>query len=184
MKHLAILSSSVRAGDRMSHRVALFLKQYIEQNNLATAEIWDLKAYNFPLFDERLAFQKEPSEGLLDFTQRFNAADGLIIVSPVYNGSFPASLKNVIDLYYKEWKRKIVAVSSVTMGAVPALMTVKEIQAILLKMGALVSPIPFTVINAPKEFNEKGMVLNKDQTQKLISPFIEEFMWIMNQVAE
>lgn len=120
MKRIAILSASVRTG-RLSHRVALYLENYFRQNALADTELLDLKAYDFPLFHERLAMQERPSDMLIDFTNRFNDADGLIIVSPVYNASYPAALKNVIDLYYKEWKHKPVGIVSVTSGKYPAL---------------------------------------------------------------
>lgn len=119
MKRIAILSASVRTG-RLSHRVALYLENYFRQNALADTELLDLKAYDFPLFHERLAMQERPSDMLIDFTNRFNDADGLIIVSPVYNASYPAALKNVIDLYYKEWKHKPVGIVSVTSGKYPA----------------------------------------------------------------
>ena len=105
MHHVAIISSSVRIG-RNSHRVALFFKQYLESNEIATAEILDLKAYDFPLFDERLRLQENPSEKLLDFADRIKKADGVIIVTPEYNGGYPASIKNVVDVLYAEWRRK------------------------------------------------------------------------------
>lgn len=125
MKRIAILSASVRTG-RLSHRVALYLENYFRQNALADTELLDLKAYDFPLFHERLAMQERPSDMLIDFTNRFNDADGLIIVSPVYNASYPAALKNVIDLYYKEWKHKPVGIVSVTSGKVPGIATVQQ----------------------------------------------------------
>lgn len=102
MKRIAILSSSVRTG-RLSHRVALYLQHYLTANELAETEILDLKAYDFPLFEERFAFLPNPSGKVIDFTERLVAADALIIVTPVYNASFPAALKNVIDLYLQEW---------------------------------------------------------------------------------
>lgn len=105
MKRIAILSSSVRTG-RLSHRVALYLQHYLTANELAETEILDLKAYDFPLFEERFAFLPNPSGKVIDFTERFVAADALIIVTPVYNASFPAALKNVIDLYLQEWRRQ------------------------------------------------------------------------------
>ncbi len=52
MPHIAIISSSVRTG-RNSHRVALYFKNYLETNALATAEMLDLQVYNFPVFEER-----------------------------------------------------------------------------------------------------------------------------------
>ena len=56
MKKIAIISSSVRDG-RLSHRVALFLEKFIAGRFDASAELIDLKKYNFPLFNERLPMQ-------------------------------------------------------------------------------------------------------------------------------
>lgn len=83
MPHITIISASVRTG-RNSHRVALYFKKFLEEHKLATSEILDLAEYNFPLFDERLAHQKTPSEKVLDFSNRIKAADGVIIVTPEY----------------------------------------------------------------------------------------------------
>ena len=42
MPHISIISSSVR-NDRKSHNVSLYFQKYLTVNNLATAEIIDLK---------------------------------------------------------------------------------------------------------------------------------------------
>lgn len=180
IKHIAILSSSVRIG-RLSHRIALFFKKYLEENHLATAEILDLKAYNFPLFDERLSYQKHPSNEVLDFTERFNRADGLIIVSPVYNASYPAALKNIIDLYFTEWRRKVVTVCSVTYGHVPGIATVQELQRLLLKLGAVVSPVCYTVTEAGTSFGEDGTPVIPEKIADRVYPMIEEFLWLIDK---
>ena len=97
MKHISIISSSIRI-DRNSHRVALYFKNYLETNRLATADILDLMEYDFPLFNERLKYQKNPSAATLTFAEKVKAADGILLVTPEYNGGYPASIKNVIDL--------------------------------------------------------------------------------------
>lgn len=182
MKQIAILSSSVRNG-RLSHRVALYLKRFLEEFQLVKAEILDLKAYDFPLFEERLVYQPHPSEKLLDFTERLNRADGLIIVTPVYNASFPASLKNVIDLYYEEWKRRPVGVVSVTSGKVPGIATLQEVQVLLLKLGAWVVPKLSTVINVGEEFTPEGDTVNKDEAEKVLLPMVEELIWMIEKCS-
>ncbi len=98
MPHIAIISSSVRR-ERKSHRVALYFQKYLQENNHSTSEILDLKEYNFPVFEDTIKTLEHPSEKVLDFVHKINAADGIIIVTPEYNGSFPASLKNVIIAY-------------------------------------------------------------------------------------
>jgi len=180
MKHIAIISASVRDG-RLSHRVALFLQKYIEMNQLATVEILDLKDYDFPLFYERLMYQENPSAKVLDFAERFNRADGIIIVSPVYNASYPASLKNVIDLFVKEWKDKIVAVCSVTYGSNPGVSTVMDIQGLMLRLGALVVPLAFTALNAETEYDEKGNPAEDEVAYRRISNYIRKLLLLIDQ---
>src|SRR4051812_21266320 len=115
MPHIAIISSSVRTG-RISSRVATYFKNFIEKGNYGTAEILDLKDYNFPIFEERLKNLPEPSKGLLDYADKITKADGVLIVTPEYNGGYPANLKNAIDVLYDEWHRKPVAIATVSNG--------------------------------------------------------------------
>lgn len=183
MKHIAIISASVRE-ERLSHRVALFIRKYIEENQLATVELLDLKSYNFPLFHERLMYQENPSEEVLDYAERFNRADGIIIVSPVYNAGFPASLKNVIDLFVNEWKDKVVAVSSATVSSNAGIATIKELQALLLKLGALVVPNGFTALNIGTEYDGNGNPAEKEAADKRIAAFVRKLLLLIEQTRE
>src|SRR5688500_11263043 len=116
MPHIAIISASVRTG-RMSHRVALYFENFLKKQSLATAEILDLNVYQFPLFTERLKHQPSPSPDVIDFAERIKKADGVLIVTPEYNGGYPASIKNVTDLLYDEWFHKPIAISTVSDGS-------------------------------------------------------------------
>ena len=139
MTNIAIISASVRTG-RKSHRVALFFQNYLAANGLATTELLDLNAYQFPVFNERLKFQKDPSPELLDFTAKIKAADGVIIVTPEYNGGYPAALKNVTDVLYDEWRRKPIAISTVSDGPFGGMQVITSLQFSLWKIRAWTDP--------------------------------------------
>ena len=81
MATIAIISSSIRTG-RKSHRVALYFKQYLEENQLAIPEILDLVQYQFPIFKEPLRVQVNPSKEVLSFAKKITQADCIIIVTP------------------------------------------------------------------------------------------------------
>lgn len=183
MRTIAILSCSVRDG-RLSHRAAIYLQNYLETNHLAQVDMLDLKSFDFPLFHERLQFQKNPSEALVDFTQRFNKADAILIVTPVYNGSFSAATKNVIDLYYKEWRRKPVAVASATYNPAPGIATVQQVQTILLKLGAVVTPSVCTFIDLENTLDESGRAIDPVQTEKITRPMLDELLWLMEKTLD
>jgi NAD(P)H-dependent FMN reductase len=176
MPHIAIISSSVRTG-RNSHRVALFFQNYLTENKLATAEIIDLKSYQFPLFDERLRLLPDPSDSLLDYAKRVKAADGIILVTPEYNGGYPASIKNAVDVLYAEWRRKPIAISTVSDGIFGGTQVITSLQFSLWKIKSWTVPAMFPVPKVQDSFNEKGVPADKEGVEKRAKAFVEELLW-------
>lgn len=176
MPQIAILSSSVRTG-RVSHRVALYFKKFLGERNLATAEILDLNEYQFPVFNERLKFQSNPSAEVLDFAAKIKGADGVIIVTPEYNGGYPASLKNVIDLLYDEWRRKPIAIATVSDGVFGGTQVITSLQFTLWKIRAWTVAAMFPAPRAHEAFDEKGNALDKAAVDKRATAFINELLW-------
>lgn len=173
MPHLAILSSSVRR-ERKSHNVALYFKAYLEDNKLATVEILDLKEYNFPIFEDTIKTMQNPSEQVLDFASKIRGAEGIIIVTPEYNGGIPGSLKNAIDLLYDEWHGKPICLSTVSSGIFGGSQALISLQFTLWKIGAWVVTNMFPVPNVATSFDDKGKALNKIVTDQLAEAFLAE----------
>jgi NAD(P)H-dependent FMN reductase len=159
--------------------VALYFKRYLEENNLASAEILDLKEYNFPLFDERLRLQKNPSEAALDFAAKIKIADGIIIVTPEYNGGYPPSLKNAIDLLYDEWYHKPVAISTVSDGNFGGSQVITSLQFTLWKMKAWTVPALFPVPRITESFDENGHPSNKAADDKRAANLVKEMFQLI-----
>jgi len=175
VKKIAIISPSVRSG-RKSHRVALWFRNYIEQNNLAHADIIDLSEYRFPVFEERLKLQEKPQPATLEFAARIRSADGVIIVTPEYNGGFPASLKNVIDLLTDEWRRKPVAISTVSDGPFGGTQVITSLQFTLWKLGARTVPAMFPVPRVDVAFDEEGRPADPGAMNKRAARFTGELI--------
>jgi len=178
MPTIAIISSSIRTG-RASHRVALYFKKLIEERKLGTPEILDLNEYQFPLFNERLRLQPEPSEKLLEFAAKIKAADGVIIVTPEYNGGYPAALKNVVDVLYDEWHRKPLAISTVSAGIFGGSQVITSLQFSMWKIRAWVVPAMFPVPKVKETFDEEGNPADKAGVDKRAGAFLDELMWCM-----
>lgn len=176
MKNISIISASVREG-RKSHRVALYFKNFLEENKIANVKMVDLKNYNFPIFEERLSNIKTPTKDMIAFSNEINTADGVIIVTPEYNGGYPASLKNIIDFLYKEWKRKPIAISTVSDGDFGGNQVITSLQFSLWKIGALVVPARFPVPNVDKTFDKDGKASDLKITNKRANDFINELIW-------
>ncbi|OAA26822.1 putative flavoprotein [Frankia sp. EI5c] len=83
-------------------------------------EVVDLAEVNLPIFDE----PNHPTTGnyVHEHTKAWSAtvarAQAFVIVTPEYNHSFPASLKNALDYLSREWRYK--AVGFVSYGGISA----------------------------------------------------------------
>lgn len=183
MAKIVILSASVRVG-RKSNRVAAYFKNYISEHQLAEVELVDLDVYKFPIFEERLRYFKNPTEKMLEFADKIKKADGVLIVTPEYNGGYPASLKNVVDLLYDEWYHKPIAIATVSNGPFGGMQVITSLQFSLWKIRALVATGLFPVPKVEEAFDENGNALNKEATDKRADVFLKELLWMMSAVEK
>lgn len=142
-------------------------------------EILDLTVYNFPLFDERLKNLVAPPDAALEFARKVTAADGILIVTPEYNGGYPASLKNVLDLLYAEWRKKPIAISTVSDGIFGGSQVITSLQFSLWKIGAWTVPAMFPVPTVQDTFDDTGAAVDKAATDKRAGVFLQELLWCM-----
>lgn len=173
-----IISSSVRNG-RNSHRVALYFQRFINESKRATAAIIDLQEYAFPVFEERLQYLKNAPENVLQFAEKIKSADGILIVTPEYNGGYPASLKNAVDLLYTEWKRKPVALATVSDGPFAGTQVMTSLLFTLWKIGALMVPAIYAVPNVSNAYDEQGLPTDPAATASRAKKFVDELLWCM-----
>jgi NAD(P)H-dependent FMN reductase len=172
---ISIISGSIRIG-RQSHFVAKYFKNYISENKLGEPEILDLKEFNFPVLEERLSKTPDPDKSSLLFSEKIKGSDIVIVVFPEYNGGYPASIKNAIDLLYDEWYHKPVGLVSVSEGAFAGVNAMSLLQTVFLKIKA-VPVATFPVATVQNNFDENGKALNKESTDKRAGKFMKELLW-------
>ncbi|MXV38411.1 FMN reductase [Flavobacteriaceae bacterium Ap0902] len=176
--NIQIISSSIRE-ERKSHWVALFIQQWIRENTSHEASILDLRELNFPLFEERYKIQDNPSEQVTQFRNDVNDAEAIFMVVPEYNGSFPASLKNVIDLLFEEWQNKPVSLAPVSGGIFAGMQVTKDLVFTMYRIGAFVTKSRLHVGQVGQHFNEQGEVIGNheiyDKSMQLCIRQLEKF---------
>jgi NAD(P)H-dependent FMN reductase len=150
MPHISILSASIRTG-RVSHRVALYFKKYITENNLATVEILDLNEYQFPLFHERLDHQENPLPQTLEFADKIRL--------------------------YKDWQRKPIAISTVSDGSFGGTQVITSLQFSLWKIRAWVVPAMCPMPKANELLDGDGNPADKATLDKRAKVFTGELLW-------
>lgn len=174
--HIVIISASVREG-RKSHRVALHLHRTIVGAG-NQAEILDLKEYDFPIFHERLRYQKEPAPATMEFAERVRRSDGVIIVTPEYNGGFPASVKNIVDLLVDEWRRKPVAICTASDGSFGGTQAITSLLFTLWKIRAwVVAHMPVPKVH--EAFDDNGIPVDPEAWAKRTKGLLDELGWAM-----
>lgn len=182
MHRIAILSASVRTG-RKSHRTALFLQRFIQEQELGEVDLIDLANHDFPVFHERLKNLDPKPSAALEFAQRISAADGVIIVTPEYNGGYPAALKNVVDLLYDEWHRKPVAICTNSDGSFGGMQVITSLQFSLWKMRAWTVPALFPIPKVGTAFDENGVPAEPEAMVKRATAFVNELLWCIRAKA-
>lgn len=176
--HIAILSASVR-DNRKSHRTALFFERFIRENDIGTTAMIDLREMDFPLFPERLSKLENPDAKLLAYSKSIREADGVLIVTPEYNGGYPASLKNAVDVLYDEWYHKPVAISTNSDGIFGGMQCITSLQFSLWKIRAFTVPAMFPVQKTHETFGPLGEPAEdkKEGVEKRAKLFVKEFLW-------
>jgi len=114
-----ILIGSTRPG-RLALPIGEWVADRARAHGAFDVEIADLAEIGLPLMDEpdhpRMRQYTKPHTRA--WSERVDAADAFVFVSPEYNYGIAAPLKNAIDYLHDEWKHK--AVGFVSYGGVSA----------------------------------------------------------------
>lgn len=114
---IAIIIGSTR-DSRFGAKPAEWILEQARARGDWEVELVDLKSFDLPLFNEVASNAWMPSADAraVAWQQKIDGFDGYIFVTPEYNRSIPAALKNALDQAYVDWNRK--AFGIVSYGAV------------------------------------------------------------------
>ncbi|MFC5722633.1 NADPH-dependent FMN reductase [Streptomyces gamaensis] len=101
---LAVVVASTREG-RFGPTVARWFTRQLEQRGDIEADVIDLAETPLPA---TLSFDPGPEDAaaLAAVTPRLARADAFVVVTPEYNHSYPAQLKQLIDWHSEEWQAR------------------------------------------------------------------------------
>lgn len=110
-KSLSIIVGSTRT-NRLGHSVAEWVSEQAHAAGFDTVELIDLKEQNLPKFDTPVPPQYAPvdSDEARAWGAKIAATEHLVVLTPEYNQSIPASLKSAIDYLASEWVDKPTAI--------------------------------------------------------------------------
>jgi NAD(P)H-dependent FMN reductase len=113
---VAVIPGSTRP-NRHSEQVARWVLGRVAERSDLQADLIDLADVDLPMFDEPLPpiMGEYAGEHTRAWAATIARYDAFVFVSPEYNRSIPAVLKNAIDFLYHEWTNK--AAGFVSYGA-------------------------------------------------------------------
>jgi len=179
-KDVVVLVGSLRK-DSINRKVAkALMKLAPAELALDIVEIGDL-----PLYNEDLDTDTPPA-AWVSFRERIARADAVLFVTPEYNRSVPAGLKNALDVGSRPpgksaWNAKPGAVVSVSPGALAAFGANHHLRQSLVFLNIFAMQQPEAYIGGAGDlFNDKGE-LESERTEKYLQNFIDSFAaWTAN----
>ena len=177
-KNAAVLVGSLRK-DSYNRRVAKILADVAPQTlTLTTVEIGEL-----PLYNEDVEAAGAPA-AWMDFRVKIAAADAVLFVTPEYNRSVPAALKNAVDVGSRPygqsvWNGKPGAVVSVSLGAVGGFGANHHLRQSLVFLNVPAMAQPEAYIGGAAALFDAAGTLTNDGTKGFLTKFIEAFAaWV------
>ena len=135
-----------------------------------------------PMFNEDL--EANPPKEWVALKEKISAVDGLLFLTPEYNRSVPAVLKNAIDVGSRpygqnSWDGKPAAIVSVSIGAISGFGANHHLRQSLTFVNAPAMAQPEAYIGgAGNLFDENGKLTN-DSTKGFLKSFLKAFeKWV------
>lgn len=171
---IAFICGSLRQGSINKKLEAALCKKVKAAG--AIAKIVNLSDYELPLFHGDL----ESPKAVKSLADLLKTMDGIIVVSPEYNGGLPPVLKNVIDwtstVTLDHFTNPVYGIASCTPGPISGVMCMRQINYILMRLGAEVIPVQVGTGNASEAFDEGGDLVTQpssDLADKMISGMLK-----------
>jgi NAD(P)H-dependent FMN reductase len=178
---IVIISGSPR-GNSVTHRVALHLQNFIKTHSEHQTDILDLREIEMPQLQSVFTSVDSTPEAYRPVAKKMFAADAFILVSPEYNGSYSAALKNLLDHFPKQ-HRKVFAIATASPGGLGGVRAALQLQELIFALFGIGSPYMLVTPQVDKKFDAQGNLL-EEGFQKSIETFVNEFLWLAERVVD
>ena len=131
---------------------------------------------NLPLLDKMYKEIINPSENLKQLRNQIVEADGYMPITPEYNHSTSAAMKNTLDYFLEEYYFKPSAIVSYSVGRFGGINAVQHLRVIFAELGAPSISSSFSISKVQDIFDDDGRLLDQSY-EKRVGRFIEEFEW-------
>ena len=174
LKIVAVVGSTTQKGH--THALVKHIADEISRLGVHV-DIVDLSTANIPIY----GFDENGEGDLPDIKAKLQRADGILLGSPEYHGSYTGVLKNLLDhCYLDEFARKPVALCGVAGGDVGAVNTLNALRIVCRWVHSFVIPHQVSIPNSKRNIKDGKLVEEKhrkraDQLAKELVKFVRVF---------
>lgn len=177
---IEIISGSPRTNS-ITHRVALFLKNWLRQQTSHEVDIIDMREWNIPPIQSVWTSPENTPVEFRLLSQRMFDADAFILVTPEYNGSYAPAMKNLLDHFPKQ-HHKPFGIVTASPGAMGGIRASQQLLQLVPALFGVTSPYMLIVPSVDKKFSPDGDLLDEN-FQNGVHNFITEFLWLAEKLV-
>jgi NAD(P)H-dependent FMN reductase len=118
-----------------------------------------------------------------DFAAAMRDADGIVLVVPEYNHSFPGLLKHVLDSCLSEYVHKAAGIVGVSSGPFGGTRVVQSLLPVLRELGLVTIFWDVNVSHVDRLFDERG-ALTDPALLRRSQRFFDELIWMSSVLRE
>ncbi len=179
---LTVIVSSIRT-DRFGPIPANWIADQARKRDGLEVDLIDLADYDLPaVLGGNDADAPQPGR-VTKLGERLGRADAFVVVTPVYNRSYPASLKNTIDWFYPEWQLKPVGFVSYG-GITGGLEAVDALRGVFTEFHAVTLRDSITLANFWEVFDHDGRPVEAERLATLAEGFLGQLTWWARSLRE
>jgi chromate reductase, NAD(P)H dehydrogenase (quinone) len=178
---IAILSGSPR-GNSVTFRLALHLEKAFKEHAQHEIDIIDLKKVEMPQLQTVFTSVDSTPEKYKAVAKQMFAADAYVLVTPEYNGSYSAPLKNLLDHFPKQ-HHKVFGIVTASTGMLGGVRSALQLQELIYALFGIGSPYMLVTPQVDKKFDEQGNLLDEN-FKKSVHIFIKEFLWLAEKIVD
>jgi NAD(P)H-dependent FMN reductase len=168
---LPVIIGTPRQG-RLTEPAANFVFGEVSKRNDIETELIDIRKIHVAIDDAGEALKDS------QFSAKVARTDGLILVVPEYNHSFPGLLKHVLDTNLKEYVHKAVGVCGVSAGPFGGARMIQSLLPVLRELGLVTIFADVYFSTAGKLFDPATGKITDPAYSRRVEKFLNELVWM------
>lgn len=166
--NIGLIMGSTREG-RLCDRVTAWLVRSLKGVEGLSVRVIDPIRFGIGGAELRVTFEK-------DLKKTLAGLDGFIVVTPEYNHSFPAALKQLIDSVYTEWQTKPVGFVSYG-GMSGGIRAVEQLRQVFAELHTVTLRDAVALPDIWNRFDDSGELLEAGRPESALRKMVERLRW-------